>query len=62
MKLWGEQSVKELNAYQEWLHDHPHCSSPRLPGIDGPKPNQTQDESNSTLYYINYGLKDKPKP
>ena len=59
-RVWGPDNREELEQYQKWLHQHPHCTSPRLPGIDGPKINQIADEKNPKLYYIDYS-KDKPK-
>jgi ankyrin repeat protein len=59
-RVWGPDTTDELNDYQEWLSKHPHCGSPRPPGVDGPKPNQVPDETNPKLYYIDYSM-DGPK-
>ena len=59
-RVWGPYNRAELEEYQDWLRRHPHCTSPRLPGVDGPKPNQVPDESNPKLYYIDYS-RDKPR-
>ena len=53
-RVWGSKNVSELEAYMKWMHDHPHCTTPREPGPTGPKANQKQDDTNPSLYYTDY--------